>query len=1505
MAQLNKKNIEDIFALASMQEGMLLHYLKNPHSEHYIEQLSLDISGKIEREIFEKTWNTVTRANEMLRTVFRWEKVENPIQLTLKEYRLKPVYYDFSDETVADGETWLEGIKSKDREKEFDLTEVPFRVTLCKIEEDRYEMIICNHHILYDGWSNGIILREFFETYNALSLPHGNIPGKPAKTKFKEYIRFVQNRDTTGEESFWRNYLKGVNTQTELSVKRRRVKPGKGAATYLTGLGKNPTGELSDFVRTHKITFASLIYGAWGILLQKYNNAEDVVFGTTVAGRNTRVRGIEHIVGLFINTLPMRVRGRWGEKIREFLPGINEDLQKRKEYDTVPLVRIKEYSEIDNSEELFDTLVVIENYPLSKQLDPGNGKLIVNSYSMVEYPPYDLTVGISASDETELIFYYREQRFHRDTIRQLSRHFTFILQDILKNPGKTVTDIELMPGEEKRRLLSVLNGGEVGYPRGETVHRLFEKQAAAFPHRIAVVGEASVTYRHLDRRADRLAHRLRQSGVSPDTLVGIVADRSTSLIAGILGILKAGGAYMPVDPTYPEERINYMLRDSGTGILLGKMGELSKLSEDIEMMDPGKNYPDEQPAPIRPLTHSPTHVCYVIYTSGTTGKPKGTLIEHRNVVRLMVNDKFQFDFNAHDVWTMFHSPCFDFSVWEMYGALLYGGKLVLVPKPVAMEPPVYLSLLKREGVTVLNQTPTAFYSLADEELKHEDRHLLIRYVIFGGEALQPGKLARWKEKYPGTMLVNMFGITETTVHVTYKEITHREIAGNISNIGLPIPTLSCYVMDRHLNPMPMGAPGELYVGGDGVARGYLNKPELTAQKFIKDPLNPDRELYKSGDLARFRHEEELEYAGRMDHQVKIRGFRIELGEIENQLLKHPQIKEVVVLAAEKDDNDKYLCAYVVPHPDVPLDIARLREFLSLELPDYMIPSYFVPLETIPMTSNGKVDRKALQGYGVQAVPGIGGTCGNRTAPRDRVEDQLAVIWSGVLGIEKDAIGIEEDFFQLGAHSLKAAAVVAKIQKTFNIKLPLAEMFERPTIKEMAAYIGGLAEVKYTSPEPLEKKEYYPLSSAQKRIYLHHQMEEGGVGYNIPSAWTLEGDIGGGKLEQIFKTLIHRQESLRTSFDMIDGEPVQRIHPDAAFGVEYYDTPDTFIRPFDLSRAPLLRVGLIPQGPDKYGFMVDVHHIVTDGVSMKILIREFVDLWTGRKPEPLRLQYKDFACRELQPAASGEITGQEEYWSRQFKQPVPVLELPTDYERPAELSFEGDTLLLTVGREEIAGLKKLADAENATLYMVLLSILYILLGKIGKQEDIVIGTNTSGRRYPEQENVIGMFVNTLPLRNRLDGDQTFTRFLEEVKKNTLTAFENQDYPFDRLVETMGGDRDSTRNPLFDILFQFFEEEIAQVVQAPGLKLTPGDDEGTVSKFDLNIVAIGRDENLTIRFRYSKSLFKRETVSDFVRYYETIIAAVTGDPGKKLSEIKLISEEERGQILEDFNDDLEHE
>jgi tyrocidine synthetase-3 len=1529
MKKFVKKSIEDILALTPMQEGMLVYYLKNPGIGHYFEQLSLEILGEIDVECFEQAWNFVIERNEMLRTFFHWEKMKAPSQIVLKEYCLTPVYLDLSNKKGRQKEHALEEVKKNDCQQNFDLRDVPFRVTLCKVDEGKFVMILSNHHILYDGWSNGIILREFFRAYND-SYRGKDLLKIPAKTKFKEYVKWIQAQDSSRQKKYWNDYLTGIDTGTIFFIKKRKGEGVQGIENYQFTFSEEMGERLQVFVKKYKVTTASLLYSAWGILLQKYTNTNGVLFGTTVSGRSAKIKDIENIVGLFINTLPLRVESHPEETIIDLLARTNETLQQRAAFEWTSLVDIKGYSDVPGNEELFNTIVVIENYPLDRVLATVDSHLSFQSYSMVETTSYDLTAVISIFDGIEVSFKYRDEWFDGETIEALSTYFIRIIENFITYPETGLNRIDILTEEEKNQILFDFNDTKADYPADRMIHQLFEEQVERTGHKIALVGYSyhvgtngrfidttstinnmSVTYNELKKKSNQLAQELMKKGVRSDTIVGIMMERTLELIIGILGILKAGGAYLPIDPDYPVERMHYMLSDSNAGILLSTQNLSEKIAFEKEII-----YLENYENPVTrnsQLATSPGNLAYIIYTSGTTGKPKGVMIDHRSLVNRLTWMQKKYPIDTRDTLLQKTPFTFDVSVWEILWWAMTGAKGCLLPAGGEKNPEMITDVVEMNNVTVLHFVPSML-TVFLEYLKEKGdaaRLACLKQVISSGEALTLSQVKQFDEilyRKNATKLANLYGPTEATIDVSYYNCFGEDDL-EIVPIGKPINNLRLYVVDKQLHLQPVGVAGELVIAGDGLARGYLNKPELTAEKFNMSYKSYRTYIsYRTGDLARWLPDGNIEFLGRMDHQVKIRGFRIELGEIESQLLNHEKIDEAVVITKEDGEGDKYLCAYVVAR-NMALgaweDIAvELREYLKRSLPDYMVPSYFVPLEKMPLTANGKIDRKALP------EPGIGERGNVHVTPRDAIETSLAEIWAEVLGVERDAIGIDSRFFEVGGHSLKAFRLVSMIHKKLDVKIPLAMFFKMPSIRELSRYIKEAAKDPYISIIEAEKREYYPLSDAQKRLYISQHLELKSVGYNIQKVAQLEGRFSLHRLEETFRKLMERHESLRTSFEIIEDEPVQKIHKDVEFNIKYYSNEhgagskagleveqiiQDFIKPFDLSLPPLLRVGLIDTGEEKYILMLSMHHIISDVISMNIIFNEFTSLYRGDPLPVLRLQYKDFSLwqnkNNRNPVEMDALKQQEAYWLREFEGEIPMLNLPVDYARPAIQAFEGAIFPFELDEETRRLLKKIAREEDATLFMVLVSIIHILLSKICDQEDILLGTPVAGRRHPDLEPVIGFFVNMLVLRNRPSGGKTFREFLREVKEKTLRAFENQDYPFEDLVDKLSQSRDSSRHSLFDVAFAWenmehqggYKYSCDEGIRIGDLQLKPCYNKITIAPFDIVFWGADSGNKLYFLINFRTSLFKKETIKTIVRNFNEVLSEVLKNQDMKLEDI----------------------
>ncbi len=1228
------------------------------------------------------------------------------------------------------------------------------------------------------------------------------------------------------------------------------------------------------------------LLSALNILLSKYSGQEDIVIGTPIAGRPHA--DLHNIMGMFVNTLALRNKPEGDKKYLDFLKEVKENSLKAYEnqsYKFDTLVEKLNVKRDTSRNPLFDVMINMIDTVNSEDIKLDD--MILKQYNnKSKIAKFNLTLNaLENDDKLSLSIEYCSKLFKKETIERLSNHFVGILDRIVNNREIKLYEVDLLSEAEKNQILYEFNDTEVDYPKDKTMHELFETQVEKTPNSIAVVFEdRKLTYRELNERANSLAGILRSKGIVSDSIVGIMIERSLEMIVGIMAILKAGGAYLPIDPNYPKERIEYMLKDSESKILLSKNTLVENIEFNGEFIDLfNENLFKNNSSNLEKVSKS-NDLAYVIYTSGTTGNPKGVMCEHKNVVRLVKKPNY-IEFKDNDRILQTGSMVFDASTFEVWGALLNGLELYLAKNETIILPELLEEFVIKNSITILWLTSELFNQIAEENINIFKE---LRYLLVGGDVLSPKYISLARKECRNLKIINGYGPTEnTTFSTTY--LIKKEYSSNIS-IGKPITNSKVYIVDKNYKLSPIGVYGELCVSGDGLARGYLNRPELTAEKFVDNPFEFGTKMYRTGDLARWLPDGNIEFLGRIDNQVKIRGFRIELGEIENRLLQHEGVKEAVVLVNENKDSEKYICAYVISGKN--LEELDLKNYLKEMLPEYMIPAYFVQLESMPVTINGKLDRRALP------EPRLDVTLTEYEAPRNEIEEILAKIWSEVLGVEN--IGIDDNFFELGGHSLKATVLMSKIHKELNKEVPLKELFKTPTIKELSKYIESIEENICSNIEKTEGKEYHETSSAQKRMYMIQEFDKDSIAYNMPVVFELEGKVNKNKIEETFKKLIERHELLRSYFEIYDEEIIQKILKSYEFELVKKQNENievilnTFVRPFNLKKAPLFRVELVGN-EDKTYLLIDMHHIISDGVSMNILIKEFADIYNGKSLEPLKLQYKDFAAWQNNFLKSDEMKKQEEYWIKMFNDEMPILNIPTDYERPSVQSFEGDNIKFEVDEETTEKLRELSKETGSTIHIVLLSAFNILLSKYSGQEDIIVGMPIAGRPHTDFQNIMGMFVNTLALRNKPKGSKKYIDFLNEVKENSLKAYENQSYQFEALVERLNLRLDKSRNPLFDVMFNSINLFDKDEKLLDGLLIKYYDMKTRSSKVDFELTVEEKLKTIHLSLTYSTKLYDKSTIEIMKEDYVNILKVIVMN--KEISIDNIILECSEGYFDDD--------
>ncbi|MGD2088872.1 MAG: amino acid adenylation domain-containing protein [Candidatus Aminicenantes bacterium] len=1525
------------------------------YSQQYHIPKIVKIRGNLDQEALKKTMNFIAARHESLRTGFG--KINGTaVQIIAGAVVIGIEQIDLSGLSNGEQDQVRQTTIREFIQRPFELEKAPLmRVMLIRLKADKHILGICLHHIIFDGWSMGILLREINQVY--ASYREGKEPGlaelKIQYTDYAVWQREVMTETKLDKElNYWKKHLAGyedLNLPTDYP--RPKYLSGKGGyvSFRLQGEEARPLKKLCQ--KKQMTLFTALIASVY-ILLRQYSRQEDICLGMPVTNRDQPE--LENLIGFFVNTQVIRINteGQGDITVEQLLKKVNEESAAGRDRRNVPFEKIVET--IQPTRDLSRTPIfqVMVNYINTKREEPqlGESQLEAMDYDY-EISKFDLTLALAEREEGDIGIYleYNRDLYQEETVKRMGEHLIKIMTALVESPGKTIEEIELLTAEEKQKLLVEWNDTAARYPRDKCIHQLFEEQVKKTPGNVAGVFEdQKLTYRELDERSSGLAVYLQKQGITSDSLVGICLERSLEMIVGILGITKAGGAYMPISPEFPPARIRYMVADSNVRVLLttaklqvkaeveGNLGQPSGLPLQFINMETVLTSPHEPPLSTLTSTStcrvSPANLAYGIYTSGSTGKPKGVMIEHQAICNRIIWMQEQYKLTQKDRVLQKTPFSFDVSVWEFFWPLMAGARLIFALPDKHKEPDYLAGLIEKKKITTLHFVPSMLRAFLGVD-HWSDKASSIKRLICSGEPLSKDLKDNFMAKLD-CELHNLYGPTEAAVDVSYWKC-QKEYPWGVP-IGRPIANTQLYILGINNKPGPVGVPGELHIAGAGLARGYLNQPELTAEKFIlahSSWLIADRKatrravkfpmsyqlsafscIYKTGDLARWLPDGNIDYLGRLDHQLKIRGFRIELGEIETGLAQHPGVREALVLARTINNTTQLVAYYVPGDRDKILEASEIRDYLRKTLPDYMIPAAFVSLEQVPLTPNGKINRKAL----LQLEVGLESSR-EYAEPRTETEKQLASIWEEVLGIGR--VGIYDNFFQLGGHSLLAIQIISRINKELGVEVLLGKLFESPNIEGLSRVIAESNPYQAVPIASIRRPVQLPLSYAQERLWFLAQLGYSEQ-YHIPKAVKIKGDLDEKALQKTINFIAARHESLRTGFKTVEGTTIQFIAEAEDIKIEQRDLSafskeeqaqicqniirEFVQRPFQLEQPPLIRFTLLKLEATTHILGMCLHHIISDAWSMGILTREINQAYAaytrGREPGlvPLKVQYADYAVWQRQ-VMTEENQGKELSSRIKHLAGYENLDMPIDYPRPKQLSGKGGYIVKLLKKEQVQPLKKLCQEKQMTLFTLLMTSVYILLMRYSRKKNICLGFPEANRNHQEIEDLVGFFINTLVIRIDTEKLQRITvwQLLKKVQEEIVAAQDRQDVSFEKVVEAIQPTRDLSRSPIFQVLVNYVntgrEELQLRDSQLEGVHFDYG-----ISKFDLTFAFVDHtDGGVRINLEYSQDLYREETIKRMGGHLVKIMTSLGEDPAKAVEEIELLSEEEKQKLLIEWN------
>ena len=1524
IAQLNelqaKYPVQDIYPLSPMQAGILFHTLLDPESDHYFQQITYQVQGDLDLAAIQKSMEALTARYDILRTLFLPKGYEQPLQLVLQH---RPIDLTFKDERDACGKTSEEEVirfyQAADKSTKFDLTkDVLMRLLILQTADHRYSFIWSYPHILLDGWCMGIIVNDFNEMYSTSR--KGAKINMPVVKPYSQYIKWLQTREKNASKNYWKNYLKDYVSLATLP--KKTITSGGNipfvASSLQISINKEQTKLLHAVSRTYGVTLNTIIQTAWGIVLSKYNNSEDVVFGSVVSGRPAEIEGIESMIGLFINTIPVRVQHGSDYTIGRLLQQVQNEALESEQYHYSSLAEIQSLSELGSR--LLDHILVFENYPIADQLEESPNEereqLQVTNVQLFERPNYDFWVMIMPGEEIRIELGYNASVYAAETIERVAVHLQEIIQKIIVDSNARIGSFGVVSENEKQQILYDFNNTKRSYASHLLMHQLFEQQVERTPNHTALIGESiRYSYAWLNATSNKLANYLRKIGISRGSSVVIIMDRQVEMIVALMAILKAGGKYIPIEPYLPDNRKKVILN------AVDALCIITQKRYDQAVDDLGKEIPsvkhiitaDHNKSQTIDITHSDggkysaidlagysplnlvscnesEDLAYVIFTSGSSGEPKGVAVQHKPVINLIEWVTRTYNVGGHDTILFVSSISFDLSVYDLFGGLATGACVRIANRHELEDPERLATIVIEEGITFWDSAPAMLQQIIPFLQRNREQAIQkgnLRLAFLSGDWIPLTMPVQMKELFHKLQFIALGGATEATVWSNFYEVEQVLPEWTSIPYGKPMQNARYLVLDKDRNLCPVGIPGDLYIGGECLAKEYMNDKELSAAKFIPSPFYAGEMLYSTGDMASWFADGNIEFLGRKDFQVKIRGYRIELGEIERKLAQFSGVDHVLAQVIAKSKYDKFICAYYIA--EKVLDEEVLKDFLRKDLPDYMLPKYFVHMEEMPMTKNGKVDRKRLP----LPEPVSGSNKNAKSSKRlyTPTEKALINIWSELLYFEADKIGVEDDFFLLGGHSIMAVHLINAIQQQFEVTIKLREVFEHSSIDKLSLLI----ERTRTESQPVMPYagdlSYYPASAAQKRLFYEQISNVGSTRYNIAGSYKITGSAYKSKLQAALQTLVNRHKSLRTCFSLTDtNEVIQTIKEEVDFELEildpYYDTVEDayeqFIKPFDLMEAPLMRCALFSH--DRFGnyLFVDIHHIICDGVSLNILMNEFKDIYLGNPLPPLELQYVDYAA--WYNSRQNVLQKQKEFWLKQLSGELQPLQLPVIQDRNLVDIHPAACKILEIDNEVREHIRRFTAESNVSEFMFLLSVTYILLSKISGNTDMIIGTDVIGRTHPACGNMVGTFINLLPLRAQLRSGASYETFLQQVKECVLGAYDNQDFQIEEIVSLVNRGNKLGRK-LVDVHFAFVNYFDARPEEKEWEIVPYEVQRQEFSQFEFKLEVVERINQMHIRFVYSKALYDENTIDLLIGYFNNILMAVLNDSSTIIENLEM--------------------